>query len=559
MLENTQINDIIFNMSNFLNSNLFLENFKKACNSLYYVDKSSFIEDLIPSINDENRFICITRPRRFGKTIAANMIASFFGKVDSSELFGNLAISDKKEIVKKHQNKHNVIFIDFSQNVEQNDTFDSYLERIVSKLKSDIFSAYKNLNLDENLTLPDLLKECWQKTNEGFFFVFDEWDAPFRFDFVSEKDKKHYVDFLHVLLKGQAYVEFAYMTGILPIKKYSSTSDLNIFLDYSLATQEKYSLYFGFTDKEVDFLYEKANKKLVDKNEKLTFTRDELRKWYDGYVTESGVHLYNPRSIVAALNNNQLGNYWTSSGPSDEIFNILKLNVDEIQKPVAQLLAGESVNCTINENIINSKNTSSKLYVFSAMIVYGLLTTDGNNKVKIPNYEIMQKFDEALQENNGLGYINQLAIKSSEILDAVLNEEEERVAALLEFVHDTETPLFSYNRENELTAVVNLAFLAARDSYFVTREDKSGKGFTDFVFTPKNPSDDCIILELKVDSTPQEAITQIQQKNYSQRFSGKIGEVPFYTGRILLVGISYNRKEKKHFCKIVEGYKVKED
>lgn len=547
-VKKSQICDILLSMSNYLNSSLFLENFRKARNASNYVDKSPLIRDLVPSINDENRFVCITRPRRFGKSIAANMIASFFGKVDSTTIFEGLAISKETEIVKKHQQKHNVIFIDFSQNVESDDTFDSYLARIISKLKQDILSSYQNLNLSEKLTLSDLLKECWLKTGEGFFFIFDEWDAPFRFDFASETDKKHFVDFLHVLLKGQAYVEFAYMTGILPIKKYSSTSDLNMFLDYSLATQEKYSLYFGFTENEVDSLYQKNSQ-----GRKLNFTRADLQKWYDGYITENGMHLYNPRSIIAAFSNNQLGNYWTSSGPSDEVFNILKLNVEEIQKPVAQLLAGESVNCIINENAINSKNTGSKLYIFSAMVVYGLLSMDGKTKVKIPNYEIMQKFDEALQENNGLGYINQLAMKSSEMLDAILNNEEKKAAELLEFVHDTETPLFEYNRENELTAVVNLAFLAARDSYFVTREDKAGKGFTDFIFTPKNPADDCIILELKVDSTPQKAIEQIKRKNYIQHFKAKLGESPYYTGRILLVGISYDKKEKKHFCKIEEA------
>lgn len=531
-------------MSNYLNSDVCVSNFSKILKEPNFIDKSLLIEDLVPSIDIENRFICITRPRRFGKTVAANMIASFFGKIDSSSLFGGLKIS-QKGCYTEHLNKHNVIFIDFSQETKIDDTFESYISRIEDNLKNDLYSAYSFLDVSENLTLAEMLRKCCSETKQDFIFVFDEWDAPFRFDFMSEKDKEHYTNFLRVLLKGQPYVALAYMTGILPIKKYSSTSDLNMFTDFSLLTQTTYSLHFGFTEEEVDELYERNIEK-----KKLNFSREDLRYWYDGYETIEGKHLYNPRSVVLALSNNQLSNYWTNSGPSDEIFNLLKLNINDIQKPVAQMMSGERIVCSIDENVINSSNTTSKLYIFSAMVVYGLLTTEGSNKIKIPNYEIMQKFDSVLKENNDLGYINQLAVKSSEILDATLNQDEEAVAQMLEFVHDTETPLFSYNRENELTAVVNLVYLAARDSYFVSREDKAGKGFTDIIFTPKNPADDAIILELKVDSTPVEAISQIRRKNYVQRFKERVGEKSYYTGNILLFGISYDKKEKKHACKI---------
>ena len=533
-------------MSNYLNSDVCVSNFSKILKEPNFIDKSLLIEDLVPSIDIENRFICITRPRRFGKTVAANMIASFFGKDDSSSLFGGLKIS-QKGCYTEHLNKHNVIFIDFSQETKIDDTFESYISRIEDNLKDDLYSAYSFLDVSENLTLVEMLRKCCSETKQGFIFVFDEWDAPFRFRFVSDSDKESYIDFLHVLLKGQFYVELAYMTGILPIKKYSSSSDLNMFTDYSLLTQAKYSLHFGFTEEEVDELYEK-NKNREDYV--VGFSREDLRYWYDGYETTEGKHLYNPRSVVLAFSNNRLANYWTSSGPSDEIFNLLKLNINDIQKPVAQMMSGERIVCSIDENVINSSNTTSKLYIFSAMVVYGLLTTEDSNKIKIPNYEIMQKFDSVLKENNDLGYINQLAMKSSEILDATLNQDEEAVAQMLEFVHDTETPLFSYNRENELTAVVNLVYLAARDLYFVSREDKAGKGFTDIIFTPKNPADEAIILELKVDSTPEEAISQIRQKNYAQRFMERVGEKSYYTGNILLVGISYDKKEKKHACKI---------
>lgn len=528
-------------MGFYLNSKECLENFTKTTRENYFVDKSALISELFASLNIDNRFICITRPRRFGKSVAANMIASFFGKTNSSELFSHLTVS-KSSGYKEHLNNHNVVFIDFSQNTET--TYESFMLKIHSNLFADLFAAF-GLPPDQNENILSYIRRIHLELGEKFIFVFDEWDAPFRFKFMSESDKQSYIDFLHVLLKGQPYVELAYMTGILPIRKYSSISDLNMFLDYSLTTQERYSSYFGFTENEVDDLFIK-----YQKNHTTAFSREDLRYWYDGYTTSEGNHIYNPRSVVLAFSNEKLANYWTSSGPADEIFDLLRLNVSDIQKPVARMIAGETIECLIDEDSINSESINSIEEIFSAMVVYGLLASDGTNRIKIPNYEILQKFDGVIRKKRELGYISRLAQKSSEVLEATLNMEEETVAELLEYVHDTETPLFSYNRENELTAVVNLLYLSARDSYFVSREDKSGKGFTDFIFTPKNPSDDCIILELKVDSSPEEAINQIKQKQYALRFKEKISGKDYYSGRILLVGISYSRKTKKHQCKI---------
>ena len=121
---------------------------------------------------------------------------------------------------------------------------------------------------------------------------------------------------------------------------------------------------------------------------------------------------------------------------------------------------------------------------------------------------------------------------------------------ILQFAHNTESPIFSYNKETELSAIVNLCYLSARNRYRVEREDKAGKGFVDFIFYPECKNDDCIILELKVDSTPETAIAQIKKKDYALCFKGKLGEKPPYTGRVLAVGISYSRKTKEHRCKI---------
>lgn len=289
-----------------------------------------------------------------------------------------------------------------------------------------------------------------------------------------------------------------------------------MFLEYDIATSERFSEYFGFLDSEVDMLYhiyqQKTNRPKV--------TRADLRFWYNGYHTAGGRQVYNPRSIVCALTNNQLRNYWTSSGPYDEIFYYIKDNVDEIRDDFVLMISGEHVNAKMQEYAATAKELNTKGQIYSAMVIYGLLTYE-DGEVFIPNKELMEQFNQLLLSNERLGYVYRLARESERMLRATLNQDTETMAEILEFVHDTESPILSYNSETELSAAVNLVYLSARDKYRVEREDKAGKGYVDFVFYPERRNADAMILELKIDSTPDEAIRQIKEKNMRFVFRGK--------------------------------------
>ena len=340
-------------------------------------------------------------------------------------------------------------------------------------------------------------------------------------------------------------MKFVYMTGVLPIAKYSSGSELNMFVEYDMTVMERFSACFGFVEKEVDHLF--AIYLQTTKRPKIT--RKDLEVWYDGYYTAAGERLYNPRSVVCALVNNQLANYWTSSGPYDEIFFYVKNNVDDMRDDLVLMIAGEGVEAEIRNYAAVSMELNTKDEIYSAMVIYGLLTyMDG--EVFIPNKELMDKFRELLMGKESMGYVYRLANESKRMLAATLHGDTTVMAEILEFAHNTESPVFSYNSEIELSAVVNLVYLAARDKYRVEREDKAGKGYVDFIFYPERKHGDALILELKVDSTPQEAIKQIKDKGYALRFKGKMGEKPKYTGRILAVGISYSTKTKEHSCRV---------
>lgn len=538
-------------MGTYLNSITPYTLYKSESLSPYFVDKTLMLRELFPYVSAGNRHICITRPRRFGKTIMANMISSFFQKAsDSSDVFDSLAISQVDDY-RRYKNQYNVIRIDFSKMPRNCDSYTQYIERIEALLIEDVKEAYPQVKINEADAVGDILESVFVQCGEKFIFVLDEWDFIFHRDFINEIDKEKYVAFLSNLLKDRPYVVLSYMTGILPIAKYSSGSELNMFAEFTMVNSPMFGEYFGFTDDEVDDLYRRYIVECDRKHKEKSVTRKGLRDWYNGYYTKSGERVYNPRSVVFALQFNNLANYWTSSGPYDEIYYYIRNNISDVRDDLALMISGESVTAKIQEYAATSMNLSTRDEIYSAMVVYGFLSYL-NGKVCIPNRELMEKFDELLVKNESLGYVYRLAKESEKMLKATLAGDTLTMERILEFAHNTEVPLLSYNHETELSAIVNLVYLAARDSYRVEREDKAGTGYVDFIFYPYDTTADCIILELKVDHTPDEAIAQIIDKKYALKFVPKLAGQKIYTGRILAVGIGYWKESKKHSCKVEE-------
>lgn len=538
-------------MGTYLNSITPYTLYKSESLSPYFVDKTLMLRELFPYVSAGNRHICITRPRRFGKTIMANMISSFFQKAsDSSDVFDSLAISQVDDY-RRYKNQYNVIRIDFSKMPRNCDSYTQYIERIEALLIEDVKEAFPQVKINEADAVGDILESVFVQCGEKFIFVLDEWDFIFHRDFINEIDKEKYVAFLSNLLKDRPYVVLSYMTGILPIAKYSSGSELNMFAEFTMVNSSMFGEYFGFTDDEVDDLYRRYIVESDRQHKEKSVTRKGLRDWYNGYYTKSGERVYNPRSVVFALQFNNLANYWTSSGPYDEIYYYIRNNISDVRDDLALMISGESVTAKIQEYAATSMNLSTRDEIYSAMVVYGFLSYL-NGKVCIPNRELMEKFDELLVKNESLGYVYRLAKESEKMLKATLAGDTLTMERILEFAHNTEVPLLSYNHETELSAIVNLVYLAARDSYRVEREDKAGKGYVDFIFYPYDTTADCIILELKVDHTPDEAIAQIIDKKYALKFMPKLAGQKIYTGRILAVGIGYWKESKKHSCKVEE-------
>lgn len=533
--------------------------YRKMAQSAYFVDKTALLNALIPVVDADGegaaqsggkdlRYICITRPRRFGKTVMADMVASFFGKGgDSRSVFEKLEISKNNQF-EKHLNKHNVIYIAFNEVPKNCNTYEQYIHRIEKRLTDDLLRSFPKVSVDEDEAVWDILNNLYESEDAAeFIFVFDEWDFIYHQDFISEEDKRMFTRFLSVLLKDQPYVELAYMTGILPISKYSSGSELNMFVEYLTATREKYSEYFGFTDEEVDGLYQKYLN--MQKNPQIT--RKGLKLWYDGYSTLSGKRLYNPRSVVCALSDNQLGNYWTSSGPYDEIYSYVNNGFVNIKDEIARMMTGIPVPANIQEYSSTSMELTTKDAVYSAMVVYGFLSF-ANGYVSIPNKELMDKFADMVRQKPTFGYMYRLAAESQKMLEATKAGDVMTMAEILERVHNTESPLIRYSDEAELSKVITFVYLQAREYYDIRLEERSGTGYVDYIFYPYNRKDDGMIIELKVDDTADNAIQQIKDKQYMLNFDGRLGEELKCTGRILAVGIAYSRKDenKRHTCRV---------
>ncbi|MCM1256264.1 MAG: ATP-binding protein [Roseburia sp.] len=515
-------------MAVYLNTKSALLLYEELMRGEFFVDKSAIIDKISKRIKTNTKYLCVTKPRRFGKTSVLNMLGAYYGKAyDSKSVFDGLKISESKEYG-LHLNKFNVINLCLNNLPEDGNTFEHYMGLIRETLKDDLKEAYPKLKDREFRKLSDMLAA----TNDEFIFFIDEWDYIFSHELYSE-NQGDFLEFLRDLLKDRPYVALVYMTGVLPIKKYSTGSALNMFKEYTMLNDPFFEEYFGFTEDEVEMLCQRQE----------SLTMDDIREWYNGYQTKAGENLYNPRSVVCALEDGCCQSYWTRTGKMDEVLFFLKYNIGEVREDVVKMVNHMPVTIDIKKAYFAGQGSPfNKKDIFSAMIIYGLLSySDG--KLKIPNKELMLEFENALEDEE-FGYVAQLVKNSAAVLDATLERKGDVVASYLHDIHNSELPILKYNDENSLSCVVTLAYLSARNKYRIEREEKSGKGYADFIFYPRRKNLPGIVLELKADSTPEDAIRQIKEKEYAQKLISEQVET------ILAVGISYGSSKKEHQCRV---------
>jgi len=466
--------------------------------------------------------------------MTAEMLAAYYSRgCDSDEMFKNLIIC-KDASYKMHLNQYDVIFLNIQQFLSNSIEIKDIISNIENKIAKEILTIYPGLSQEG---LIDVLNELYDITQIQLVFIIDEWDCIFREDSIDEKGQRIYLDFLRNLLKDRIYVGLAYMTGILPIKKYGTHSALNMFDEFSMSNPGELAEFVGFTQDEVRFLC---------KTHKMDYY--ELSKWYNGYSFLRVDCVYNPRSVVRALLSQSCSNYWTQTETYEALSIYFKMNFDNLKNTIIRLLVGGTQRINIRKfsnDMVTFKSCDDilTLLIHLGYLRYHLRTSE----VSIPNKEIADEFVVAIDDANWSEVVETLKL-SDALLKATWNADSKTVAQIVDKMHN-EVSILQYNDENALSYIISLAYYTAKQHYSIVREMPSGKGYADLTFLPrKNTTVPAIIVELKWDKSAVGAIQQIKDKNYFDSFQD-------YSGEILLVGINYSKKSKSHECKIESHFK----
>ncbi|MBD5089442.1 MAG: AAA family ATPase [Clostridiales bacterium] len=512
------------------------DDFVLAIQDDIYVDKTGIIAYTNHRIGKRNRYLCVSRPRRFGKSMTAEMLAAYYERgEDTRELFEPYSIA-KEDSFETHLNKYLVIALNIAEFYSMIKQVDNMLDMLQKYLRTELLRTYPNIDYMDNTNLVLMLQEVYREKGIPFVFIIDEWDCIFREGQKDWDGQKTYLDFLRNLLKDRAYVGLAYMTGILPIKKYGTHSALNMFEEISMTRPGKLAEYMGFTE-EVRKLCEKYHRGF-----------DKMKQWYDGYLLD-GRHVYNPKSVVDSVLNNKFESYWVSTETYEALKIYIDMNMDGLKEAVVTMIGGGT--CEIDaESFQNDMTTfESKEDVMSLLVHLGYLAYNGETReVFIPNNEIRAEYVRAMRDKKWSKVID--AIKDSNmLLEATLQKNEIEVAKAIDKVHDETTSILTYNNENSLSCAISIAYYSAKKDYEIFREMLSGKGFADLVFLPRKESDKpALVVELKYDKTAKGAVEQIKEKNYPKTIES-------YVGKILLVGVNYEKQNKSHSC-IIEEWEV---
>lgn len=514
--------------------------FKRAVNSDIYVDKTGLIKYTNSIVDTLQSCVCVSRPRRFGKSMAADMLTAYYSKgCDSRELFSSLEIA-KDENFEEHLNKYDTIFLNMQEFLSRSSNVKELLERVEGKVIRELKKQYPDVELYDENDLAETMQDIFAESECPFIVIIDEWDCIFR-EFKHDKAAQEiYLDFLRDLLKDKEYIYLAYMTGILPIKKYGTHSALNMFDEFSMIDPGPLAEYVGFTEKEVEALCQKYQ---MDIN--------EIKNWYDGYSFEEVEAVYSPKSVVSCMRLGKLGNYWNQTETFEALQIYIDMNFEGLRDDILSMIAGETV--PVNTRSFTNDMTTFRTEddVLTLLIHLGYLGYRYADKtVFIPNEEIRSEYVSAIAVSDW-GEVSKALKNSADTLQAIWQGREEQVAEGIRQAH-FETSHLQYNDENALSYTISLALYAARNFYTVHRELSGGKGFADIVYVPRKRFLDkpALVVELKWDKNAEGAIQQIKEKEYCRSLEE-------YKGNLLLVGINYDKKTQVHTCKI-EQYRKEE-
>ena len=510
-------------------------NYSDTLKSKIYVDKTMMLDVLNDFIEQGNKYICVSRPRRFGKTIAQNMIAAYYSKgCDSHDLFKDLKITQVPGY-EKNMNRYNVIQIDLNGQYESAERKEKFLRYLLEDIKEEMIEEFKDIHFNERDTLAGMMLKVFKKRHETFVILIDEYDVLVR-EQVPDSLFKEYLALLNGLFKNNTLrpaISLAYITGILPVIRDKVQSKLNNFQEYTILDGMELAEYIGFTTPEVQAICDEYGVDFA-----------ECRRWYDGY-SQHGFEIYNPESVVMCVKTGRFGNYWGRTSTYNVVSDRISANFDGMKDDVIRMMAGEKIPVDVEHYENTMDHFKSKDDAFTYLIHTGYLAYDlEDGTCRIPNNEIRKEWKRALEDDSDYSVTNRIIRDSQKLLQETWNGNCEAVAKALDESHINVASNRSYNNEDVLQSAVYLAYIYALNDYTRIKEMTAGKGFADLTYIPvKNGKHPAMIIELKKNHSTETALDQIKEKRYFDSLS-------HYQGDLLFVGINYDGETKTHDCRI---------
>lgn len=501
-----------------------------------YVDKSMLISFVNSRIGMRDKFLCVTRARRFGKSIAAKMLNAYYDEsADSRSLFADLKIA-KEPTFEEHLNKYPVIYLDvsgFTADIDMDPK--RVVNTINDALSADLIETYPEASIDPAAPLSIQLVRAVDYTHKPFIMIIDEWDAVLR-EIKSDAVKKKYVGWLRTLFKNAHTNKIfagVYMTGILPIKQYNTESTLNNFEEFTMTNPGDLAGCFGFTSAEVGVLCKKYK-----------MDQELIKQWYDGYRLGDMDEIYNPYAVMSAIKRNSIESYWTATAAYEGLRQYISMNYEGLKDAVVELLAGQEVRVDIDDFANDIHEATNRNGVLTLLVHLGYLSYNGNSQtVKVPNYEVRREFVRTIQDGNWK-HLAKIINGSEQLIADTLAGDAKSVERAIDYAHQDSASMLKYNDENSLACALSIAYIAGWKDYIIRRELPEGRGFADIVLIPRrNVDKPAVVIELKWNHSAESGLEQIKEKRYAESLSEYVGEV-------VLVGVNYDKDTKEHSCVI---------
>lgn len=524
-------------MGLYLNPNA--DAFEQDKNTRIYMDKSLMIEELNRLVNTKEDFVCMSRPRRFGKSMAGNMISAYYSKgCDTREAFRQMKLGQVPDY-DKYLNKFNVIKLDLNelyQNAKKKGEETHLINQIDKRVADEFKIQFKNVVFSESdNSIDQCILRVYAETGEKFVIIIDEYDVLAR-ERVPQTLFDNYLSFLNGLFKGSTIrpaLSLAYITGIFPIVRDKVQSKLNEFSEYTMLDSGQFAPHIGFTEEETKELCEQYGCDFA-----------EFQRWYDGYRLNDDVSLFNPKSVTTSISRKRMGSYWSATGSFEALKDYIMMDFAGIKQDVIRMISGESVPVNVTKFQNTLQSITNKDNVFTYLIHLGYLSYNYEEQTCcIPNEEVRLEWVNSIDDEENYASIMNLIKASKRLLDDTAAGNEEAVAKALDTAHTEVTNPLTYNDEHCFQSAICLAYFFANTRYTLVKELPTGKGYADLVLIPYLPNIPAMVIELKHNKSAESALRQIKEKNYCQALNQ-------YKGDLLFVGINYDEKTKEHQCKI---------